>query len=511
MNWSQGVSVNAPNLKNHAIPFPGARTHNLHHALFCRVAIIFRPDPEGHLITETEKPYRLVAVSNRTAAGDENRAGGLAVALWETLLETKGLWIGWSGDLSDAPSHVPICSQEDGVNFALVDYSHQQYENFYLGYSNRVLWPVMHNRIDLAVFNSEAFEAYHEINELMADVVESQAGENDLLWVHDYHFMLLGGCLRSRGWKRPCGFFLHIPVPAPEVFRAIPEHRALVEGLCAYDVVGFQTANDVANLAQYLEEEFNAEELPDGRFRVRGRTVRLLHCPIGIDGAAFAETALSEEAEQAASRLGRFLGSRDLVIGVDRMDYSKGLPQRFEGMAEFFDQNPDLHGKISFTQIAPPSRSRVEEYAQLREQLDALSGRINGDYGDLDWIPIRYLARGYSREEVAGLYRLALVCLVTPLRDGMNLVAKEFVAAQDPEDPGVLVLSQFAGAAEQMEGAILINPYDSSAIASAVKRAINMGLEERKDRWGALFEGVCQQDIVWWRRRFLAEIEALPV
>jgi trehalose 6-phosphate synthase len=453
---------------------------------------------------------RLIAVSNRTAAGQESRAGGLAVALWDTLADTRGLWIGWSGRILDFPSSRAKRSEEDGVEFALTDYSRDQYDGFYLGYANSVLWPVMHNRIDLAVFDSAFYRYYVEINEKFADIVQQQAAPSDIVWVHDYHFLLLGDMLREDGWTGKCGFFLHIPFPAPEVFRAIPQHRKLARGLFAYDVVGLQCGKDLANLAQYLEEEFGAEELPDGRFRVEDRIVHLLHCPIGIDSRSFAEAATAEPATHAAARLSRFLGDRDLVIGVDRMDYSKGLPQRFEGMAKLFDRYPDLHGRISFTQIAPPSRSVVEEYAQLREQLDALSGRINGDYGDLDWMPIRYLARGYDREEIAGLYRRAKACLVTPLQDGMNLVAKEFVAAQDPEDPGVLILSQFAGAAEQMKEAIIINPYDSSAIAEAVKQAIEMSREERCMRWQSLYENIMSQDIHWWRTRFLTAFDEVP-
>ncbi|KCZ53136.1 alpha,alpha-trehalose-phosphate synthase (UDP-forming) [Hyphomonas pacifica] len=461
-------------------------------------------------IDDEKQGSRLIAVSNRTAAGQESRAGGLAVALWDTLADTNGLWIGWSGRIIDYPSNRAKSSHEDGVEFAITDYSRHQYDGFYLGYSNSVLWPVMHNRIDLAVFDSEYFRFYVEINEKFSDIVRRRAQPNDMVWVHDYHFLLLGDMLREDGWNGRCGFFLHIPFPAPEVFRAIPEHRRLALGLCAYDVVGLQSGKDLANLAQYLEEEFGAEEMPDGRFRVEGRIVRLLHCPIGIDTEGFARAALEEPAKKAANSLSKFLGDRDLVIGVDRMDYSKGLPQRFEGMAELFDRYPEVHGKISFTQIAPPSRSVVEEYAHLRQQLDALSGRINGDYGDLDWIPIRYLARGYEREQIAGLYRLAKACLVTPLQDGMNLVAKEFVAAQDPEDPGVLILSQFAGAAEQMKEALIINPYDSAAIADAVKRAIDMPVGERRERWQSLYRNLIEQDINWWRERFLAEFEAIP-
>ena len=457
--------------------------------------------------TSAKPPGRLIAVSNRTAAGSESKAGGLAVALWETLVETKGLWVGWSGRVIEYETEKVTHSEEEGVSFALSDLSRRQYDGFYLAYANSVLWPVMHNRIDLAVFDADSYRNYSGVNEKFARIAVQEARPGDFIWVHDYHFFLLGRMMRQRGWKGPLGWFLHIPFPAPEAFRAIPQHRELGEALCAYDVVGVQTGTDFYNLARYLEEEFDAEEMPDGRFRVGERTVRLLHCPIGIDVDAFVEAATGPEAQVAAAKLAKFLGNRQLVLGVDRMDYSKGLLQRFEGMADLFDRHPDVHGRISFTQVAPPSRSVVEGYVQLRQKLDELSGRINGDYGDLDWIPIRYLARGYPRDEIAGLYRLAKVCLVTPLQDGMNLVAKEYIAAQDPDDPGVLVLSQFAGAAEQMKEALIVNPYDAASIAEAVYRAIYMPLEERHARWASLMEGLRAQDLTWWRRRFF---DAVP-
>ncbi len=452
---------------------------------------------------------RLVAVSNRTAAGSESRAGGLAVALWDSLAETSGVWIGWSGATLDSLRARPRKIVEDGVSFVLADMTKPEYESYYLGYSNSVLWPVMHNRLDLAVFDGSYFETYEAINWRFARIVEEESKPGDLIWVHDYHFFLLARFLKQTGWSGRCGFFLHIPFPGPEIFRAIPSHRALGKGLMAYDVIGLQTEQDVENLTNYFCSEFDAEELGDNKLKIEDRTVQLLHCPIGIDVDGFSRLATEDVANEAAGRIASMLGQRDLVIGVDRMDYSKGLPQRFEGMALLFDQHPELHGKISYTQIAPPSRSVVGEYVQLRQQLDELTGRINGDHGDLDWIPIRYLARGYRRDEIAGLYRLAKVGLVTPLQDGMNLVAKEYVAAQDPDNPGVLILSQFAGAAEQMSEALIINPHDNQAIADAVVEALNMPLDERKRRWRILYDGICQQDISWWREQFLSAFDAL--
>jgi trehalose 6-phosphate synthase len=304
------------------------------------------------------------------------------------------------------------------------------------------------------------------------------------------------------------GFFLHIPFPPPEIFKSLPNHARLARGLCAFDVVGFQTTNDRRNFEKYLTEDLGAKPLGDCQFAVMGRRVTVKAYPIGIDAAEFERLATAPTAQAAIKRITPFLGGRKLVLGVDRMDYSKGIPERFEAMGRLLDHYPDLHGKIAYTQIAPPSRSKVEEYADLREDLDRLAGRINGDYGDLDWIPIRYLARSYPREELAGLYRVARLALVTPLHDGMNLVAKEFVAAQDPEDPGVLLLSQFAGAAEQLSGgALLVNPHDMSGMADAMKEGLSMPIQERKRRHLAMLKVTREQDISWWREAFMADLD----
>jgi trehalose 6-phosphate synthase len=307
------------------------------------------------------------------------------------------------------------------------------------------------------------------------------------------------------------GFFLHIPFPAPEVFTALPQHQRLARGLCAFDLVGFQTERDTANFRRYLVELAGGQLLEDGRIEVYDRVVRAETFPIGVDVDEIERLADGEEARAAAARLGRITENRDLVIGVDRMDYSKGLPQRMEAFGRMLDEHEELHGKVSFLQIAPPSREAVDAYQVLREELDRLAGRINGDYADLDWMPIRYLARSYSRGALCGLFRLARVGLVTPLYDGMNLVAKEYVAAQDPENPGALVLSEFAGAAEQLQSALLVNPHDIGANAEAIFRALSMPLEERRERWQDLIRAVREQDIAWWRRRFLEVLDATRV
>ncbi|MEM7768615.1 MAG: trehalose-6-phosphate synthase, partial [Pseudomonadota bacterium] len=326
--------------------------------------------------------------------------------------------------------------------------------------------------------------------------------------VHDYHFLLLADCLRRQGWDGRIGFFLHIPFPAPEIFRALPEHQWIARAMCSYSVIGFQSDSDRLNFVRYLIEDAKGVDAGDGYVEVYNSRVKVGTYPIGIDADSFLEAKESKEAKEAAHTIGRFLGDRQLVIGVDRMDYSKGLPERFAAVGQLFDAYPELHGKVSVTQIAPPSRSKVDAYRDLREQLDQLSGRINGDYGDLDWLPLRYLARSFGRDELAGLFNIAKVALVTPLRDGMNLVAKEFVMAQDEDDPGVLILSEFAGAAEQMQAALIVNPYDTRRLSETIFQALTMPLEERIDRWKVLRDVVVGQDISWWRQKFLDDLEA---
>ncbi|MCK5747948.1 MAG: trehalose-6-phosphate synthase, partial [Oricola sp.] len=359
---------------------------------------------------------RLIAISNRTAVDPRARAGGLAVAVWESLKATGGLWFGWSGDIVDDEPKALRSYHDDGVDFLLTDLTQEEHDGYYLNYASRVIWPVFHYRIDLAWFDRDAFTTYAAVNQRFARHVAPRIGDGDTVWVHDYHFLLMADALRHAGWEGPTGFFLHIPFPAPEVFRTLPEHHWIGRALCAYDVVGFQAEQDRYNFVQYLIDDCDGEDLGDGQVRAFDRTLTVKAYPIGIDAEGFVKAANSERAAEAAARLGQFLGGRELVIGCDRMDYSKGLPQRFEAVGRLFDNFPDTRGKVSVTQITPPSRSKVEEYQELRIELDQLAGRINGDYGDLDWIPLRYLARAYQREELAGLFRIARVGLVTPLR-----------------------------------------------------------------------------------------------
>lgn len=453
---------------------------------------------------------RLIIASNRTAGPGAPRAGGLAVAIADALAERGGgVWFGWSGEILERETRGVRVFAEDNIDFALADLTRTEYEGYYLGYANRALWPVFHYRVDLAYFDEAEFAAYEDVNRRFGRLLAQLTRPTDTVWIHDYHFLLMGQEMRSSGWDGPMGFFLHIPFPAPEVFSSLPQHQRLARGLCAFDLVGFQTDRDASNFRRYLVESCGAVVEEDGRILVFDRIVQVEAFPIGIDAQDVLNLATGPEGMAAAERVGKILESRALVLGVDRMDYSKGLPQRMEAFGRLLDLHQELHHQVSFLQIAPPSREDVDVYQTLRVELDRLSGRINGDYADLDWMPIRYLARGYSRGTLCGLYRMARVGLVTPLYDGMNLVAKEFVAAQDAEDPGVLVLSEFAGAAEELQAAILVNPHDVAGTADAIHKALMMPLDERRERWEVLAAAVRERDIAWWRHKFLGALESI--
>ncbi len=317
--------------------------------------------------------------------------------------------------------------------------------------------------------------------------------------------------LRQRGLTNRIGFFLHIPWPPTRLLTALPEHRRLVEALFAYDVVGFQTDEWLETFHDYVVREMGGMIGENGQITVGGRTIRAIACPIGIDSQEFIASASSPQAMTTHARMVESSIGRSLIVGVDRLDYSKGLEERFNGYQRYLETHPDAHSNVYLLQIAPPSRATVQSYQDIRAQLDALSGRINGAFADIDWVPLRYVNQGYPRNVLAGVYRAARIGLVTPLRDGMNLVAKEYVAAQNPEDPGVLILSRFAGAAAQLSNALLINPYSPDDIADAIERAVSMSREERVARWRPMFENVCDEDVIWWRKRFTDVLTAAPL
>lgn len=457
---------------------------------------------------------RLVVVSNRTADPRKSAAGGLAVAVGQALQASGGLWFGWSGKVVDgrSPGEGELRLQQAGnVQLATVDLSREDYNSYYLGYSNDVLWPVFHYRLDLAHFDADYISGYRRVNQLFAQRLAGLLRPDDIIWVHDYHLIPLAAELRAMGCRQRMGFFLHIPLPPPQLLAAVPEHEWLMRSLFAYDLVGLQSNTDLGHFSGYIGAELPADILGEHMFRAFGKTLQVQAMPIGIDVDEFTALGRSREAQDTYAQMRQEYSRRRLLLGVERMDYSKGLPLRLQAFRQLLQNYPENLGSATLIQIASPSRESVDAYASLRRELESLSGAINGDFGGLDWMPVRYIHRNVSRRRLPGLYRAASVALVTPLRDGMNLVAKEFVAAQDPDDPGVLVLSRFAGAAEQLRDALLVNPYDTRHTAEAIQRALQMPLAERQQRHQALLHNVRTQDVHWWCRRFLDTLAATPL
>jgi trehalose 6-phosphate synthase len=450
---------------------------------------------------------RLVIVSNRVPIPKARvaAAGGLAVALRD-LLTPGAMWFGWSGRLASAPAIQPALVEARGVTYATVDLTAEAHRGFYVGFANGALWPLLHFRLGLMHFRREDYAGYLAVNETFAAALSQVVQPDDTVWAHDYHLMPFGRMLRQHGFKGPLGFFLHVPFVPPSMLEAMPVARELVADLCAYDLVGFQTEEHARDFRDCAQRMLGATI--DGEWvRLNGRRLRVFADPIGIDAQGFAHEAERAANDKLVQRVAGSLVGRQLAIGVDRMDYSKGLPQRFEAYGRLLERHPEHRRKIHFLQICPRSREEVDEYRKLRAELDRLTGRINGRFSELDWTPLRYSTRPAPRATLAGLYRIGRIGVVTPLRDGMNLVAKEFVAAQPDDDPGVLVLSQFAGAAHELTEALIVNPFDPDAIAEAMHFGLTMSLAERKERQAALKAKVFRTTADAFCRRFITALE----
>jgi len=455
---------------------------------------------------------QLVVVSNRVGVPERNvgaRAGGLEVAVKAALKSKSGIWFGWSGKVA---THTKIAAQKvvhDQITYITLDLSKEDHHEYYNGFTNRVLWPILHYRVDLAEFSRRDLSGYLRVNENFARELDEVLEPDDIVWVHDYHLMPLAKALRARGHKNRIGFFLHIPCPPPEILTALPNHERLIPSLCEYDLVGFQTGDDAFNFSRYLTRECGLHSR-DFNFVVGDRKVRIGVFPVGIETAAFADLARRSVRLPFVQRVITSLVGRALIIGVDRLDYSKGIANRLSAFELFLQTQAAWRGKVTYLQIATKSRTEIPEYAAIEQEIGSAAGRINGAYGEADWTPIRYINRPYSHSTLAGLYRAARVGLVTPLRDGMNLVAKEYVASQNPEDPGVLILSRFAGAAQECKAALLVNPYDPDSVAAAIGQALSMPLAERRDRYESLFKVLSHNNIQQWADRFLAALEQEP-
>lgn len=447
----------------------------------------------------SDETGRIVVFSNRLPVGD-NPSGGLVVAMKDTMEARGGLWIGTAGEPHTGAE--TRLTDHPGATFdrLAMRLTRHEYRNYYLGYSNSVLWPLCHGRPDLLDIRPEFYTAYCEVNARLAELAVPHLRDDDVIWIHDYHLIPLASELRKRGVKNRIGYFHHIPFPSAQNIRALSHVIDLADWLVEYDLLGLQTQRDVAGCLEVFRLLEKTEILLNGRIKRGERVAQVRSFPISIDVAGFAKIA----AEAGTGKTRVLPSNHRLIIGVDRLDYSKGLPQRLRGFQQFLGNRDPSRPKVSLLQIAPPTREAVAAYADIRAELEGLSGEVNGEFATIGYTPVQYIHRAIPRHQLAGYYRRASVGLVTSLADGMNLVAKEYIAAQDPANPGALVLSTFAGAYEQMSDFVIgVNPYDATSISSGIHKAINMRLPERKRRYEALMQQMEQTDIEWWTKSYL--------
>jgi trehalose 6-phosphate synthase len=431
----------------------------------------------------------------------------LAVALEDALKTRSGLWFGWSGKVGTETDPQPQFHTRGAVTYAVMDLNRRDMDEYYHGFSNRVLWPVCHYRLDLVEISRRDVAGYFRVNEMFARRLAKLLKPDDVVWIHDYHLIPLADYLRQLGCTNRIGFFLHIPWPPHEIAMALPSYERLLRTFSAYDLIGMQSPADVENFIGCFTHAGTGRDLHNGKCEAYGRTFQVAALPISIDTADFAHEASLAERNAIVRRTRASLEGRQLVIGVDRLDYSKGIRQRIDAFSTFIERSPEAaKARVTMLQVTPKSRSDIPEYIDMQREVAEHVGHINGKLGDVDWTPIRYSNKTLSRSALAGLYRLARVGLVTPLRDGMNLVAKEYVAAQAPEDPGVLILSRFAGAAHELKSALIVNPYDIEATATAIARAFEMSLDERKARWADMMGVLRVNTLEVWVQRFLEQL-----
>jgi len=435
------------------------------------------------------------------------------VALQDALSERGGVWFGWDGNYPTRRASAPAVLRDGNIEFATLPLDEQDLERYYRGFANSVLWPLFHEHLDAIDHQEQYPVGYASVNEYFARGAEPLIEPGDVVWVHDYHLIPLGAELRRLGVPARMGFFLHTPFPPFDLFRALPDHGKLLETFFAYDLVGFQTAIDARHFAEALRRGLGAVvNEANGTAELAGRRVRFGAFPIGIDVEGTARVARQNREMPAGRRLVSTLRGRRLIMGADRLDYTKGLVKRLQAFGRFLERyESEVEDELIYVQIAAPSREEVDRYQALARQLELEAGRINALNNSIHWAPLRIMTRSVPRETLLGYFSLARVGLVTPLRDGMNLVAKEYLAAQTPEDPGVLVLSSLAGAAEELaNAAIIVNPYDTEGVAEGLREALAMPLGERRRRWEIGMESLRANTAVLWRDRFLAALVGRP-
>ncbi len=455
----------------------------------------------------------IIVVSNRVARAkaDEPVAGGLAAALLPMVRDSGAVWVGSSGRVSeptqDEASYVKIENLGTGA-LATVDMPAKHYRGYYEGFANSALWPALHSRPDLIRVTADEYTSYREVNAFMARELLRFNGPESVYWIQDYHFLTLGAELRRLDVSRPLGFFLHTPWADRRTMSAVPHHAELAREMLAYDLIGFQTVEDRQNFEDYLQSELGLN-IVDGMAASEWGLTQLATFPIGIDVEEFGARATKAASRTEVTRLRASLQGAKLVLGVDRLDYSKGITNRMQAFDRMLQIEPSWNRGVCLLQVAVPSRGSIRAYRELKSEIAAMVGEINGCHGEVDWMPIRYLNKAFSQLTLAGFYRTANVALVTPLHDGMNLVAKEYVAAQNPFDPGVLVLSSFAGAAKELDAALLVNPHDIDGMARQIATALAMRLEERRERWRAMVRRLKTASVQHWFSSFLRTLSAV--
>lgn len=453
---------------------------------------------------------RIVVVANRLPVswdGEQWKTspGGLVRALEPVLQKVDGSWVGWSGNSGEAPE--PF--EHDGIRQRPVSLSEDELEGFYYGFCNATLWPLYHDAVISPEFHRHHWRPYRAVNERYAQVAAEAVEPDDIAWVQDYQLQLVPGMLREIRTDITIGFYLHIPFPPIELFARLPWRRQIIEGLLGADVLAFQTRASVQNFARAARRFGGAESVARRELRFQGRSIKLQRAPIAIDTAHFETLTRSENVQKRAKELRHELGdATHIFLGVDRLDYTKGIDLRLKAFAGLLEQNVGSPRRYAFVQVAVPSRENVPAYQDLRSDIERLVGRINGDYGEPGWSPVSYLYRSLDLEELIAYYVAADVMLVTPLRDGMNLVAKEYVACRR-NLPGVLVLSEFAGAAEQLRSAVIVNPHDVDRVTETMRNVTEMDPAEMRARMQRLRRTVRRETVFEWARDCLAMLEAL--
>ncbi len=461
---------------------------------------------------------RLLIVSNRLPVVIDHEddewtirpgTGGLITALAPIMKENRGIWIGWPGNVQGAPYKklLDIFNNEYSFNIKPVLLSEDESNKYYYGFSNETIWPLFHDLLSFCKFDKDNWETYKNVNRKFAEAIAGTIEPDNFIWIHDYHLTLVGHYLKEINIKHDLAYFLHIPFPSFDLFRRLPWRNELINGMMSYDLLGFQTLRDRRNFIHCVKSLNPAVKIVvKRRYSIvfdGDRTVKVGNYPISIDFDEFNNLAKTKEVADEAWFFHEKFNAKRLILGIDRLDYTKGIPKRFLAFERALEKYPELQGQLTLFQLLIPSRTPVPEYKQLKEHLDTMVGRINGRFSSPGWVPIHYMFRTFDRIKLLGVYKACEMALITPLRDGMNLVAKEYCASSI-DNNGVLILSEFAGAADQLkDGAIIVNPYDLEQTADAIYRAFKMEPQERKNRMSKLRGKIKREDVHLWVRWFI--------